>query len=107
MADVQTVRLATPPQRPEYLRDVVASGNIGVVQKPLTTWERLTNQSWLRKVFILVVIAAAWQAYAVYLNNSLLVPTFVATIQAFYDGLVNGTLPEKIANRIAMSPRTM
>ena len=28
-----------PPVRPEYLRDVVAGGDIGVVQKPLTVWQ--------------------------------------------------------------------
>jgi NitT/TauT family transport system permease protein len=97
-----TVPLAVPPTRPEYVRDVVAGRNIGVVQKPLTTWERLTNQNWVRKIFILVVIAAAWQAYALYLNNDLLVPTFSATIAAFYDGMVNGTLPEKVANSVLL-----
>lgn len=104
MSDIQggAAAIATPPQRPEYVRDVVASGNIGVVQKPLTTWERLTNQSWIRKAFILVTIAAAWQAYAVYLNNTLLVPTFTATIAAFYDGLTAGTLVEKIANSVIL-----
>jgi hypothetical protein len=77
MADTQAAAglAALPPQRPEYVRDVIAGRDIGVVQKPLTTWERLTNQNWVRKIFILVIIAAAWQAYAVYLNNSLLVPT--------------------------------
>jgi NitT/TauT family transport system permease protein len=104
MADAQTSpgHLATPPLRREYVRDVVASGNIGVVQKPLTLWERLVNQSWVRKAFILVVIAAAWQSYAVYLDNTLLVPTFTATIEAFYAGMVGGTLPEKILNSVIL-----
>lgn len=101
-ADGMAVPPAVPPTRPEYVRDVVAGRNIGVVQKPLTTWERLTNQNWVRKIFILVVIASAWQAYALYLNNDLLVPTFSATIAAFYDGMVNGTLPEKVANSVLL-----
>ena len=101
-ADGMAVPLTVPPTRPEYVRDVVAGRNIGVVQKPLTTWERLTNQNWVRKIFILVVIASAWQAYALYLNNDLLVPTFSATIAAFYDGMVNGTLPEKVANSVLL-----
>ena len=50
-----------PPQRTEYVRDTVASRNFGVVEKPLTSWERLYNQGWLRKTFIIVVIAVAWQ----------------------------------------------
>ena len=44
---------AVPPIRPEYLRDAVAGNDIGVVQKPLTFWQRLANQAWLRKAFIL------------------------------------------------------
>ncbi len=38
-----------PPLRPEYLCDTVAGADIGVVEKPLTVWQRLTNQGWLRK----------------------------------------------------------
>jgi NitT/TauT family transport system permease protein len=91
-----------PPTRPEYLCDVVASADIGVVQKPLTLWERLVNQAWLRKVFILVVIAAGWQLYALQLNNPLLVPTFTATIEAFWTAMMNGDLPQKVANSVLL-----
>ena len=74
-ADVSATRLPPlPPVRPEYLRDTLASGDLGVVQKPLTLWQRLGNQAWLRKALILVAIATAWEAYARHLNNPLLVP---------------------------------
>ena len=105
MADIQTTvarPLKVPPTRPEYLCDVVASSDIGVVQKPLTLWERLVNQAWLRKLFILVVIAAAWQLYALQLNNPLLVPTFTATIEAFWTAMMNGDLPQKVANSVLL-----
>ena len=104
MASMQTSAdlPASPPHRAEYLRDVVAGKDIGVVQKPLTTWERLSNQNWVRKIFILVVIASAWQAYALYLNNSLLVPTFTATLESLYAGMVGGTLPEKVVNSVVL-----
>ena len=100
--DTGTDRLLSPPHRAEYVRDVVAGGDIGVVQKPLTLWEKLANQSWLRKIFILVVIAAAWQAYAEYLANPLLVPTFTATIEALYAAMVGGSLPEKVVNSVVL-----
>ena len=105
MADTQITAARprpVPPSRPEYLRDVVASGDIGVVQKPLTPWQRLVNQAWLRKVFILVVIAAGWQLYARELNNPLLVPTFTATIDAFWTAMMNGDLPQKVANSVLL-----
>jgi NitT/TauT family transport system permease protein len=95
-------RLAVPPLRPEYLRDVVADGDIGVAQQPLTLWQRLSNQSWLRKALILIVIATAWQVYALWLNNPLLVPTFTATVEALQAGFVSGDLPQKVANSVIL-----
>lgn len=105
MADTHMplARLATvPPLRPEYLCDTIASGDIGVVQKPLTIWQRLVNQAWLRKAFILFVIAAAWQIYALHLNNPLLVPTFTATLEAFQAGFASGDIPQKVANSVVL-----
>ena len=105
MADthVQATRLPPlPPFRPEYLSDTVASGDIGVVQKPLTAWQRLANQAWLRKAFILIAIAAAWEAYARHLNNPLLVPSFSATLEAFQAGIISGDIPQKVANSVLL-----
>ena len=101
MADIGA-KLAAPPLRPEYVRDVVASADIGVVQQPLTLWQRLANQAWLRKALILVVIAVAWEVYARWLNNPLLVPTFTATIEALWAGMIGGDLPEKVGNSVLL-----
>src|SRR5262249_18379889 len=95
-------RLTTPPQRAEFLRDVVAGKDIGVVQQPLTPGQKLANQAWLRKAFILLVIAAAWQAYALWLNNPLLVPTFTATVEALQAGMIGGDLPQKVVNSVVL-----
>jgi sulfonate transport system permease protein len=93
---------AVPPLRPEYLREVVAGDDIGVVQKPLTLWQTLMNQAWLRKAVILVVIAAAWEIYARQLNNPLLVPTFTATLDAFAEGIVSGDILQKVSNSVQL-----
>src|SRR5262245_34979951 len=94
--------LTFPPLRPEYVRDTVAGRDIGVVQAPLTIWQRLANQGWLRKALILLVIAAAWQIYAYNLNNPLLVPTFFSTLEAFKDGFASGEIPEKVVNSVQL-----
>jgi NitT/TauT family transport system permease protein len=102
-AHMPAARLTSvPPLRPEYLRDTVASGDIGVVQKPLTLTQRLVNQAWLRKAFILLLIAAAWEAYARWLNNALLVPTFMATLEAFEAGIISGEIPQKVTNSVVL-----
>jgi NitT/TauT family transport system permease protein len=81
--------------RPEIYRETLGPDQLGVVQKPLTVFERLYNQGWLRKLFVLVVLAALWEAYALWLDNELLVPTFTATVQALAAGVINGTLVER------------
>ncbi len=91
-----------PPTRPEYVRDTVASKNFGVVEKPLTAWERLYNQGWLRKTLIIGLIAIAWQSYAVFLDNALLVPTLTDTLKALYDGLAGGEIFNKAYNSVRL-----
>ena len=78
--------------RAEIVREPVASDTLGVVEKPLSTWERITNIGSIRKAAILVVLALIWEGYARWLNNPLLFPTFSATFGAFADGLLGGVL---------------
>ena len=47
----------------------------GVVEKPLSGWERLGNIGAARKLALLVVLALVWEVYARWLNNPLLFPT--------------------------------
>jgi NitT/TauT family transport system permease protein len=101
-APVTRLPVPAPPVRPEYLQDVVAGKDIGVVQKPLAFWRRLANRGWLRKAFILVVIAVGWELYARRLNNPLLVPTFSATLEAFWDGIASGDIPQKVSNSVLL-----
>jgi NitT/TauT family transport system permease protein len=81
------------PLRPEIVRDQTMQ--FAVVQKPLSTIERIYNQVWLRKLLILVVLALIWEAYGRFLNNDLLFPTFGATIRAFFDAILSGVLPAR------------
>lgn len=72
----------------------------GIIQKPLTLAEKIYNQTWLRKVFIIVVLAAAWQLYGVWLDNPLLVPTFADTVRALVEDVANGTIPNRALSSI-------
>jgi NitT/TauT family transport system permease protein len=78
--------------RPEIYREPMSQETFGIVQKPLTLFERLYNQNWLRKLFVLIVIAVCWEAYARWLDNELLVPTFSATVRALVDGIASGVI---------------
>jgi NitT/TauT family transport system permease protein len=79
-------------ERREVLRDLVDASHFGVVEKPLSTWERIYNQSAVRKAFILVVLALVWEGYARIVDNPLLFPTFTATVEAFVNGIIGGGL---------------
>ena len=81
--------------RPEIHREPLGPEKFGIVQKPLTVLERLYNQTWLRKLIVLVAIAALWEVYAQWLGNTLLVPTFSATIEALAAGIAKGVILER------------
>jgi NitT/TauT family transport system permease protein len=49
----------------------------------------------VRKSLILMILASLWQAYAIYLANDLLLPTFTTTLDAFVSRILTGELPAK------------
>ena len=83
-------------RRPEIHRETVDSAAFGVVQKPLSRFERLYNIGGVRKVVILLALALIWEIGARILNNELLFPTFLATNEAFFKGIASGVLPLKV-----------
>lgn len=78
-------------ERPEVVNEVTDTG-FGVVEKPLSTFEKLADNSVLRKILVLVVLAIIWEVYATWQNNPLLFPTFTATVDALVTGLADGRL---------------
>lgn len=83
-----------PKMRPDFVREELET-TFGVVQKPLTKWEKIYNVGAVRKAALLVIMAIVWELYARYLNNALLFPTFGATLQALWSGIASGGLPGK------------
>ena len=92
-----------PPTRPEYLRDVVAGGDFGVVEKPLTIFQRLANQGWLRKAFILVVIAAGLGALRAAAQQSAAGADLLGhASRRSGRGIVSGDIPQKVSNSVQL-----
>jgi len=92
--------LRKPPTRPEFERQPVDASGIGAVEKPISSVERLFNNDAFRRALILVVLALAWEAYARWLNNPLLFPTFIDTVATFWSDLVGGELLNRITTSI-------
>ena len=97
MSDVLlAVKTFMPTTRPEFVRDPAATDRAPeVLEKELSLAVRLYNQTWLRKVVILIILALIWEAYGRYLNNNLLFPTFGETMSAFFTNIGNGLLPAR------------
>ena len=79
-------------ERAERLVKTSDSSAFGIVEKPLSTWERLYHRAGLRKAVVLILLAVLWECYARWLNNPLLFPTFTETVKAFGEGIATGGL---------------
>jgi NitT/TauT family transport system permease protein len=89
-----------PPIRPEFDR-VLPPLPPRQATRPLALQSRVWAQAWVRRAVILAVLAVLWEMAARLQNNDLLLPTFLQTAQALYEGLVSGELVEKA--RISLS----
>ena len=81
--------------RPEIVQIPRGTQDFGIIEKPLTPFERLYNQGWLRKTGLIVLLALGWELYARHLDNELLVPTFSATVTAWWAGVSSGVIPDR------------
>jgi NitT/TauT family transport system permease protein len=66
------------------------------VERELPLGQRLWQQGWLRKSLILILLAVLWEVVARVQNNDLLLPSFLQTSHALYDGLLSGELLGKV-----------
>ncbi|MHC6223315.1 ABC transporter permease [Pseudomonas sp. X10] len=87
--------MTTTPVRQEY--EVQLEPLLSVpLERQLPLAQRLWQQSWLRKGVILLLLAALWEGAARYTGNDLLLPSFLQTAVALWDGLLSGELPAKV-----------
>jgi NitT/TauT family transport system permease protein len=100
MAD--TAIKLTPRTRPEHEYDVFVPEAIGDVEQPLSLGERLWNSTAVRRLVILIVLAALWEGYARWSNNPLLFPSFSETVEAWWNGLLSGVIPARLAVTLRM-----
>jgi NitT/TauT family transport system permease protein len=61
-------------------------------ERQLGLAERLWASGTVRKILIILLMAAAWQGYAMYRGNPLLLPTLTETLDAGIDAIRDGTL---------------
>jgi NitT/TauT family transport system permease protein len=86
--------------RPDFVVDVVAKPDKDFVVKPLAIWERVLESDGFRRAVILVVLAAAWQAYALFADNDLVFPKLTDVLIALWRSTLSGVLPARTWNSL-------
>lgn len=81
-----------PPVRPEFVLEKIESSDVFDVSRPLSSWERMLDNTAVRRLAILLALAAIWEVYAVWLDNPLMVPPFTDIVIAFWNGVISGEL---------------
>jgi NitT/TauT family transport system permease protein len=80
--------LLSPPIRPEYEIAPQPAPTVAQVRTP----RRVLAAAPLRRLLILAVLAALWEALARWQANDLLLPSFLQTASALAEGLASGEL---------------
>jgi NitT/TauT family transport system permease protein len=73
----------------------VGGDEVTEVERKLGFAERLWASGTFRKTLIIVLMAAAWQGYAIYRGNPLLLPTLTETIDSGIESFRDGSLPAR------------
>lgn len=68
--------------------------------------DRIPSRPWqrpaLRKLGLLLLIAAAWEIYGRILDNDLLFPTLLQTLSSLYEAVASGVLLQRVANSFGL-----
>jgi NitT/TauT family transport system permease protein len=83
--------LLEPPVRAEY--ELAPLARTESAHHAIAARRGVFDAGWLRKALMLIVLAVLWEAVARWQDNDLLLPGFVATAKAFYEGIITGELP--------------
>jgi len=86
--------------RPDFVVDVVAKPNKDFVVKPLAIWERVLDSDGFRRAMILILLAAIWQAYALFADNDLVFPKLTDVLVALWRSTLSGVLPARTWNSL-------
>jgi NitT/TauT family transport system permease protein len=104
MTDISTVHplpptRLSPPVRPEYERTHEPPAT-PVNEETLSLTRRLWQLDGLRRGLILVALALLWEIVGRLQGNPLLLPSFTATMRAFFEDISNGLIPGRAMNSL-------
>ncbi|HGY9627262.1 TPA: ABC transporter permease [Pseudomonas putida] len=87
--------MTTLPARQEYEVQLAPLPDV-TLERRLPIAQRLWQHGLLRKSVVMLVLAVIWEGIARFQGNDLLLPSFLQTATALWDGLRSGELPVKV-----------
>ena len=90
MTETEEARTTSP--RPEIIYTLDDEPG-DVADRPRTLASRLADNGAFRKGMLLIALALIWEAYARYIGNELVLPTFSSTVMALVSAIASGELP--------------
>ncbi len=78
------------------IHELDADKSMIVAARPVSLLARIWGYPAVRRVVVILILAAMWQSYAVWLQNPLMFPTLSATLKAFTTGIISGEIPLKV-----------
>src|ERR1700761_8660775 len=82
---IQPFNKSLPPTRAEVVcHPEQHVAEIGEVARPLSRFELIGNVPWVRRLAIIVMLGVFWQAYAVWIDNPLVLPRLTDTLKALW-----------------------
>ncbi len=81
----------------DIIHDIDHAAPLEIVDRPVPWARRLYANAGVRRAAVVLLLAAIWQVYGVWLNNPLLFPTLSDTLVAMGEGVVSGEIPRKVA----------
>jgi NitT/TauT family transport system permease protein len=97
---ISSLAARAPRPRADFEQEPVDASDIGEVERSLSLGERLFNNDTARRLAVLIVLGAAWEIYARWVDNPLILPTLGAALTTFFHDIVSGVLIDRVATSL-------
>ncbi len=104
----KSARMSTPDM-PELSHSAAIPAHVQSqrqVKRQRNSWRELVwDNTFVRRVLLLIVLTLIWEGYARWLDNNLILPTFLDTLRALWDGFATGPLWSRTLNSLQLLAR--
>ena len=70
------------------------------VDRRLPLWRRILAHTFARRLLVVLVFAVAWEVYARWLDDPLIVPAFSEAVRALFNDTMSGELPARLLSSL-------